>query len=65
MVIELLEDMESLITPGKQWRKGQLLDLDNESAENLIKGGKAKIADDASQPSKEPPKKSKIPKQVS
>lgn len=60
MVIELLEDMESLITPGKQWHKGQLVDLDTESAENLIKEGKAQTA--KVQLAKEPPKRRKLDK---
>lgn len=60
MVIELLEDMESLITPGKQWRKGQYVDLDTESAENLIKEGKAQLA--KVQLAKEPPKRRKLDK---
>ncbi len=61
MVIELLENMESPITPGKEWRKGQLADLDKESAEKLIAEGKAKLSD-APQPAKEPPKRAKLPK---
>lgn len=43
-VLELLDEMESPNTPGKIWRKGQLLhDLANDYAQTLIDSGKAKI----------------------
>lgn len=42
--LELLEDMESPNTPGKIWRKEQLVyDLDDDYAQTLIDSGKAKI----------------------
>lgn len=59
MVIELLEDMESPITKGKQWRKGQLAYLDNDSSKALVKAGKAKVVE-GEQLSKEAPKAPKI-----
>lgn len=43
MTLELLEDMESPNTPGKIWRKGQLVDVNETYGQTLIDGGKAQI----------------------
>lgn len=61
MVIELLEDMPSLITEGKTWYKGKKAYLDKDSATALVEAGKAVVVD-GEQITREPPKAPKTPK---
>lgn len=59
--LELLEDMESPNTPGKTWRKGQLVyDLADDYAQTLIDSGKAKVWMPPPPPPPPPPKPRKL-----
>ena len=42
MIIELLQDMPSPNTPGKTWRKGQLVDVSDDYGNTLIESGEGK-----------------------
>lgn len=61
-MIELLVDMESLVTPGRQWIAGKLVDLDNDSAAALVAEGKAKVPEGVPQMTKQAPKAPKVSK---
>lgn len=56
MTLELLEDMESLNTKGKTWRKGQLVELNAKDGQTLIDSGKAQLWTPPPPPPPPPPK---------
>lgn len=59
MILELLVNMESPNTPGKEWRAGQLIDVTEAYANQLIEEGKAKKYEAPPPVAKEAPKKGK------